>query len=144
DVMNTISVGILVVDKDNIIVELNKHVSSVLPIKVGQFFDIAVVQPLLSAEDWKKVERSVLLRKRNPNYKLEFEIRVRVAYTRYVLVLSLPIYDRKSKVIGYMFTFQDVTEIKKLVEGTKKQNVLLQQRNTELITMQEELFETNK
>lgn len=144
DVMNTISVGILIVDKDNIIVEMNKHVNAILPIKVGQFFDESIVRPFLSDEDWKKIERSIALRKRNPYYKLEFEIRIRVAYTRHVLVLSLPIYDRKSMLIGYMFTFQDITEIKKLVEGTKKQNVLLQQRNAELISTQEELFETNK
>jgi len=144
DVLNTISVGILVVDKDNIVVEMNEHVSSVIPIKVGEVFDEAVVRPFLSGDSWRKVKRWLSIRNRNPNYKLEFEIEVQISYTRFVLVLSLPIFDRKSKLIGYMYTFQDITENKKLIEGTKKQNQLLQQRNAELLSMQEELFESNR
>lgn len=144
DVMNTMSVGILVLDRDNFIVEMNKHVHSLISLKVGDYFDVNIIQKQMPDTDWGKIDKQFTLRRNDPYFKFEFEIFVKEPFERYLQVQSTPILNRSTKLMGYMFTMQEVTEIKKLADNTRKQNVLLQQRNAELIKTQEKLYEANR
>lgn len=144
NVMNSLSVGILVVDRDNFIVEMNEQVHTLLPLQTGDYFDVEQVQSYLPDTDWDSIETQFLSRNNDPFLRLEFEIYVRIPSERHMLVQSTPILNKRTKLMGYMFTMQEVTEIKKLADSTKKQNMLLQQRNAELIKTQEKLYEANK
>ncbi|HIW33371.1 MAG TPA: diguanylate cyclase [Candidatus Paenibacillus intestinavium] len=144
DVMNTMSVGILVLDRDNFIVEMNQQVQAIIPLQIGNFFDIRRIQEHIPDTDWGKIEKQFIIRQHDPYYKLEFEVYTRMPKESHLQVQSTPILNQRSKLMGYMFTMQEVTEIKQLAESTKKQNILLQQRNSELIKTQEKLYEANK
>ncbi|MCR8657302.1 sensor domain-containing diguanylate cyclase [Paenibacillus endoradicis] len=144
DVMNTMSVGILVLDRDSFIVEMNKHVQDIIPLQIGSYFDMKLIQDHIPDTDWSKIEKQFIIRKNDPYYKLEFEIYTKNPTESYLQVQSTPILNQRSKLMGYMFTMHEVTEIKQLAESTKRQNTLLQQRNSELIKTQEKLYEANK
>ncbi|MNZ93085.1 putative diguanylate cyclase YdaM [compost metagenome] len=46
--------------------------------------------------------------------------------------------------IGRIITFQDITEVRSLVDETHLQNEILQSRNKSLVSIQQELFQTNQ
>lgn len=144
DVMNTISVGILVLDRDGHIVEMNQLVDHIFPFDIGEKFDLGKVKQQLPNNDWSSIEAKLKLREHEPLIKLEFQWLTNEPEPRHLLVQSFPIVGRQEKLMGYMFTLQDLTEVNNLADSLKRQNALLQQRNNELIKTQEELYEANK
>lgn len=144
DVMNTMSAGILVMDENDIILEVNKALRQFLRLRIGDFF-----QPFSLASQFKDDTSKQLLalfeaQRTRPMELLEAELNVEFNHIRHVVVQSAPILDGKKRIIGRVLTFQDVTELRMLVEETNRQNELLQQRNKELLIMQDELSQANK
>lgn len=144
DVMNTISVGILVLDRDGHIVEMNQLVDRIFPFEIGDRFDLKKVQQQLPGNNWSSIEAKFRLREQDPLLKLEFQWLTNGPNARHLLIQSFPIVNKHGKLKGYMFTMQDLTEMNNLADSLKRQNELLQQRNNELIKTQEELYEANR
>lgn len=144
DVMNTMSTGILVLDENDTILEVNKVLKPILKLRIGDFF-----RPLELAAQFKDETSRQLLalfeaQQSRPMERLEVELNVAFNHVRHVIVQSAPILDGKKRIIGRVLTFQDVTELRMLVEETHSQNELLHQRNIELVAMQDELSQANK
>jgi len=144
DVMNTLSVGIMVLDRDGHIVEMNRFVDEIFSFSIGDRFELEKVKEQLPDNDWDSIHHKLELREQDPLMKLEFQWLTTKPQQRYLLVQSFPILDRYTKLMGYMYTLQDLTEVNRLADSLKRQNLLLQQRNRELIKTQEELYEANK
>lgn len=144
DVMNTLSVGIMVLDRDGHIVEMNRFVDEIFSFSIGDRFELEKVKEQLPDNDWDSIHHKLELREQDPLMKLEFQWLTTIPQQRYLLVQSFPILDRYTKLMGYMYTLQDLTEVNRLADSLKRQNLLLQQRNRELIKTQEELYEANK
>ncbi|MFC6333649.1 diguanylate cyclase [Paenibacillus septentrionalis] len=144
DVMNTLSVGIMVLDRDGHIVEMNRFVDEIFSFSIGDRFELEKVKEQLPDNDWDSINRKLELREQDPLMKLEFQWLTTKPQQRYLLVQSFPILDKYTKLMGYMYTLQDLTEVNRLADSLKRQNLLLQQRNRELIKTQEELYEANK
>ncbi|MCM3633812.1 MULTISPECIES: histidine kinase N-terminal 7TM domain-containing diguanylate cyclase [Paenibacillus] len=144
DVMNTISVGILVLDRDEHIVEMNRFVDEILPFKIGERFELEKVKEQLPANNWSIIEKKLKQREVDPFIKLEFQWTIIEPEERSLLVQSYPIVGKRARLMGYMFTLQDLTEVNRLADSLKRQNLLLQQRNNELIKTQEDLYEANR
>ncbi|OUS71153.1 hypothetical protein B1748_27475 [Paenibacillus sp. MY03] len=144
DVMNTMSTGILVMDENDVILEINKMLQPILKLRIGDFF-----QPFSLAAQFKDEPARQLLalfesQRMRPMERLEVELNINFNDICYVVVQSAPILDGKKRIIGRVLTFQDVTELRMLVEETNSQNELLQQRNKELLVMQDELSQANR
>lgn len=144
DVMNTISVGILVLDRDEYIAEMNRFVDEIVPFKIGDRFDLKRLKEELPANNWSVIEKKLKQRDQDPFIKLEFEWLILQPKERHLLVQSSPLLDKQARLMGYMYTLQDLTEVNRLAESLKRQNLLLQQRNNELIKTQEDLYEANR
>lgn len=80
----------------------------------------------------------------DPFLTIEFEWLILQPEERHLLVQSSPILDKHARLMGYMYTLQDLTEVNRLADSLKRQNLLLQQRNSELIKTQEDLYEANR
>jgi len=144
DVLNTISIGILVLDRDQHVVEINEMADKFFSFEIGERFDLNKVKQQLPKSARDSIESKFALRDRDPIVKLEFQWISGDNNARHLLIQSFPIMNRQNKLRGYMFTIQDLTDYNNLAESLKLQNELLQQRNLELIETQEELFEANK
>lgn len=143
DVINTVSVGILVVDRDGFIVDMNEQVNSIIPFQIGDYFDVGVLKHHLPDANWNHIDEEFSQRNDDLYYKADFELFIQLPKESFFQVQSIPILNKTAKLMGYMFTMQDITEIKLLADNTKKQNMLLKQRNAELIKTQEKLYEAN-
>ncbi|MHA6480600.1 histidine kinase N-terminal 7TM domain-containing diguanylate cyclase [Paenibacillus sp. strain BS8-2] len=144
DVMNTMSMGILVLDENDIILEANKALRASLKLRIGDYFKPLEMAAQFNEESYKQLLALFEAQQSRPKDRLEVELNVRFDQMRHVVVQSAPILDNKKRIIGRVLTFQDVTELRMLVEESYSQNELLHQRNNELMIMQDELSQANK
>lgn len=144
DVVNTMSVGILIIDRDDYIVDMNRHIAKMIELKVGDIIDYGYFIRTFPDNDWDYILSLYEKQKTNRYMVLSYELVITRSPQRYIHVQCHPIIDKTETLLGYMHTVQDTTQMKNLIESTKLQNSLLQQRNAELIRTQEELYEANK
>lgn len=146
DIMNTMSTGIIVLDETDTVIEVNKAIKSILKFRIGDKFTAQLIASQLPKHTIKELEELFEMQRSRPLERLEAEIALYVDNFRYVVVQSAPIFNnnKKKAPIGRLLTFHDVTELRMLVEETNTQNELLQERNHELMLMQDELFQANK
>ncbi|WP_051250511.1 histidine kinase N-terminal 7TM domain-containing diguanylate cyclase [Paenibacillus harenae] len=144
DVMNTMSMGIIVLDENNTIIEVNKAIKPIIRLRVGDKFNAAVVVSQFKGETAKELEAFFGEERKRPHERLEFELTIEMDPYRHVIVQSAPILNHRKAIVGRVLTFQDVTELRLLVEETNMQNEQLQDRNRDLLIMQDELFQANK
>jgi diguanylate cyclase (GGDEF)-like protein len=144
DVMNTMSTGILVLDENDIILEVNKVLKPILKLRIGDFFRPHELASQFKEESSKQLLALLEAQQASPMERLEVELNVAFNHIVHVIVQSAPILDGKKRIIGRVLTFQDVSELRMLVEETNSQNELLHQRNNELMIMQDELSQANK
>ncbi|WP_253944968.1 diguanylate cyclase [Paenibacillus sp. NEAU-GSW1] len=145
DIMNTMSTGIIVLDENDVIIEVNKAMRTVLKLRIGERFTheaIASQLPKLAAEELESFFAEQRLR---PLERLEMEITLHLDKQNYAVVQYAPIFGHKKRVpIGRLLTFHDITQLRLLLEETNSQNELLHIRNRELMVMQDELSQANK
>lgn len=146
DVMNTISTGIIVLDESGIVLEFNKAMKPILKLRIGEVFTPAALAVHLPNPIRQEFNEFMDLQKEQPMERQELEIALQSdGHYRYIIVQSAPILSQKRKeLLGRLLTFHDVTELRLLVDETNSQNELLQDRNRELLIMQDELFQANK
>ena len=144
DVMNTMSMGIMVLDENDIIIEVNKVIKSIIRLRIGDKCNPALLGAAFKGEALREFASLMEAQRSRPLDRFEIEIAVRYDKYRHVIVQSAPILDNRKTPVGRVLTFQDVTELRLLVEETNNQNEQLQDRNRDLLMMQDELFQANK
>lgn len=144
DVMNTMSMGIIVLDENDIIIDVNKVIKPILRLRIGDKFNSAHLGPQFKGEVTRDIAAFFEEQNKRPMDRLEMEIAIQHDKHRHIIVQSAPILNNKKTLVGRVLTFQDVTELRLLVEETNVQNELLQDRNRDLLIMQDELFQANK
>ncbi|WP_138755737.1 histidine kinase N-terminal 7TM domain-containing diguanylate cyclase [Paenibacillus sinopodophylli] len=144
DVMNTMSMGIIVLDEYDIIIELNKIIKPIFRVRIGDKFTPAILGPQFKGEAAREFSAFFEEQRKRPLERIEVEIAISYDKYRHIIVQSAPILNHKKIPVGRVLTFQDVTELRLLVEETNSQNEQLHDRNRDLLIMQDELFQANK
>ncbi|RCW44308.1 histidine kinase N-terminal 7TM domain-containing diguanylate cyclase [Paenibacillus prosopidis] len=144
DVMNTMSLGILVLDENDTVIEVNKVIKPIIRLRIGDTFNPSFIASQFKEETAREFAAFFEVQRKRPLDRLEFELTVDFDRYRHIIVQSAPILNQKKIPVGRVLTFQDVTELRLLVEETNSQNEQLQDRNRDLLIMQDELFQANK
>jgi len=142
NIIDSMSTGIIVLDEHEVVLETNKVLRGLLDVRAGDRFDIeAFLEPLESEgspASFLQQYRAV------PPESASIEIKlVQDGEPRHLVVHGEPIVD-KQLLAGRVLTFQDVSELRMLVDASHRQNEALQERNRALITMQDELYKVNQ
>lgn len=144
DVMNTIPTGILVLDEHNVIVEANRMLRKLSHLRIGDKFNPDELAERMQIADKEAILAFFKAQQERKQDRFELEIAVYADSPRYIVVQSVPIRNQRRTPIGRLVSFQDVTELRLLIEETNAQNELLHERNIELMEIQEELSRANK
>ncbi|MGI2298121.1 histidine kinase N-terminal 7TM domain-containing diguanylate cyclase [Paenibacillus sp. GXUN7292] len=144
DVMNTMSMGIIVLDEYNMVIDMNRVLKSYLRLRIGDIFSEDLLAAQLKLGSRVQFGHYFAEQRKRPMKRIEFQLELEMDETRYIIVQSAPILDPRKKIVGRVITFQNITEMRKLVEETNRQNTLLQERNKELLIVQDELYRANK
>ncbi|MCR8643056.1 diguanylate cyclase [Paenibacillus sp. N1-5-1-14] len=140
DIIDTIDLGILVIDDNEIIIEINQLLSPYLNLHVGDQFDIEDILPQETQADM--AEPFIQAYQEHPLERTEIEVVYHAIKDSHVHIQVSPILVEGS-MVGRIITFQDMSELRSLIEETKLQNEILRNRNDSLITIQQELSRTN-
>jgi diguanylate cyclase (GGDEF)-like protein len=142
DVLSHMAMGIIVVDEEDKVLEVNRGASPFLRTAPGESFDM---EKFLSGLQTQEEANDFLYKYRhNPQERLQTEITLQDAAVRHVTIQISPVLDGRKNVIGRVIAFHDVTELRKLVDEMNRKNEALHERNLELIKIQEELFQVNQ
>lgn len=144
DIMNTMSMGIVVMDENDMIIEINKMIKPFIRFRNGEIFNQEALLSQFKSETRMQLEAFFEAQRQRPMERLEVELSLDLTQFQHVIVQSAPILNQKKRIVGRVLTIQDVTEMRMLVEETNTQNELLHERNRELLIMQDELFQANK
>ncbi|OXM82900.1 histidine kinase N-terminal 7TM domain-containing diguanylate cyclase [Paenibacillus rigui] len=140
-VIDTIGRGILVLDENETIVEINQSMRAYVDLQLGDRFEIATFLSRSRSESDK--ESFLQFYRRRMLESVEIEITLDTSDRCHGILHAAPIMVN-SIWIGRTIMFQDVSELRQLVEEKKRQNIILQERNQELLMIQEELYQTNR
>ena len=141
DIIDTIDHGILVLDDNQHVVEVNQ---SLLPyvnfIHIGDHFNIEMILP--REQSASQFDSFLLTYREQPLERAEIEV-FYPQFNMYAKIHASPILVGDI-IVGRIVTFQDMTEIHQLIHEAHLQNEVLQERNLALIRIQNELFQTNR
>lgn len=142
NVVDSMSAGVAVLDEHDVVLETNRVFRRLFDIRTG---DRLRIESLLEPLDVEGGVDSFLHAYRgNPPRPAQIEVTFRENDAfRHVVIHGEPILANGA-LIGRVLTFQDVTELRSLVESSYRQNEALQQRNRELVEMQAELYAMNQ
>ncbi|QHW34976.1 diguanylate cyclase [Paenibacillus rhizovicinus] len=142
DVVDTLSVGIIVLDEQEFVIEINRNVCPKLNIVLGKRLEM---EALLAAHllDPSTEEAFMRLYRSQSGERAHTELVIKHDPKQYWSLHAAPIIIG-SKLLGKVITLQDITELKSHVLKSQEQNTSLQERNRALIYMQDELFQANR
>ncbi|WP_025690765.1 histidine kinase N-terminal 7TM domain-containing diguanylate cyclase [Paenibacillus zanthoxyli] len=140
DIIDTIEYGILVLDDNEIVVEINQSLLPHINLRIGDRFVMADIFPQGPADD--NIEYFLHTYQERPLERTEIEL-LHPRINRYISIHAAPILV-SGLMVGRIITFQDITEIRRLVDETNLHNKILQEHNEALIKIQAELFQTNR
>ena len=140
DIIDTIAYGILVLDENETVLEINQALSPYLNLLIGDRFDISIIFP--QGQSIGSADPFLQTYQEQPLEQSEIEF-LHTEINRYIHIHAAPIIAR-GVMLGRIITFQDMTELRSLFEETTLQNEILQERNQSLIGIQNELFQTNR
>ncbi|GFN33064.1 histidine kinase N-terminal 7TM domain-containing diguanylate cyclase [Paenibacillus xylaniclasticus] len=148
DVINSMTTGIVVMNEEGIIADVNKAMKSIIGFRVGDKFDVRTMLETMRATA-DQAELFMEWHEANSPERLEIEVLVpsysfESSAKRHVVIVSAPIERTKQRPAGRIVTVQDVTDYRLLMEETRRQNKTLQKQNQELLTMQKELSDANQ
>ncbi|WP_058300656.1 histidine kinase N-terminal 7TM domain-containing diguanylate cyclase [Gorillibacterium timonense] len=125
DVINTIPYGMLVLDENESIIEVNKALRFFIDVSVGDLFDMEKFLASVHVEGSSKEFLDRYKQKENTFSQLEI-IAQRESERHYILQVS-PIVDSYQMPIGHIITFQDVSQERYLVKELSKANQKLEE-----------------
>lgn len=139
DIIDTIDHGILVLDDNEIIIEINRSLRPQFDLHVGSRFDMANI--LSKGQSSGLIDSFLHTYRRSPLKRTQIEMKF--PNGSHINIQTAPIrVDRE--MVGRVVTFQDVSELHRLIDETNSQNEILQERNQSLILIQDELSQTNQ
>ena len=142
EVIDSMSTGIIVLDRDDVVLGINADVNKFVEISPGQIFDIGSVFLFSNFSE----ENPDFLEEFS-NYKsksLQAEITLMGDDIRHTSINVSPLLDDKKNLLGRVISLNDVTELRRLVNTINEKNLELRRRNKELLRVQDELFEANR
>lgn len=142
EVIDSMAIGMFVIDKDGIILDLNKSATRFLKTQAGRNFEMKDLLQLSEADG----PDSIFLEEYNTNKlkSLQAEVKIIGEQTLHVSIHVSPVLDGKKNLLGRIITLNDVTELRSLLEQNNENNAILRQQNEELLRIQEELYDVNK
>ena len=142
DVIDTISYGILVLDENEAVIEINRALRPFSDMQLGDHFDIGknLAKTILPNE----VDLFLQAYWNYQSGSAQLQFKQDKKDTLYVIVHTAPIVMTDGLILGRILTFQDVSQLRNLVEEKNKQNQILLERNQALITMQDDLSLVNQ
>lgn len=141
DVFDTMGLGILVLDEDETVMEINPALSPYVSLRVGDRFNMK--ESLSQGNIISNSDEFLHSYQQYPSNRAEIELTVLENNLQYVTVQVMPIIVKGLRV-GRIITFQDVSEIRRLVDETYLQNESLHKQNQALIVVQNELSQVNQ
>ncbi len=142
DIFSHMTMGIMVMDENAKVLEMNRDAFSFVAAAKGETFDM---EKFLGMHQSQGETHEFLYKYRyHPQERIQTEVALRGTPVRHVSIQVSPIFDHHKTLIGRIITFHDVTELRKLVDEMNRKNEALYERNLELITIQEELFRVNQ
>jgi two-component system cell cycle response regulator len=139
DIIDTINHGILVLDDNEIVVEINQSLRPHIDLHIGSHFDMANI--LSKGQSSGRIDLFLQTYHRYPLKRTQIEMKF--PNERHINIQTAPI-RVDSEMVGRVVTFQDVSELHRLIDETNFQNEILQERNQALILIQDELSQTNQ
>lgn len=142
DIFEHMTTGVIVVDENGKVLEVNRGASPLVQVAKGETFEMErFLAPLhVQGEIYEFLYRY----NHHPYEKLQMEFSLQDNSGRHVSIQISPVFDNRKTLLGRIITFHDVTELRKLVVEMNRKNEALHERNLELITIQEELFRVNQ
>lgn len=138
DIIDTMEYGILVLDDQERVMEMNQALLPYSRLKAGERFNMeAFLQ-----DKTDTISHFLKKYREHPDEIAEIECLLPDGQL-HINIHAAPILVSSVRV-GRTITFQDITELRRLVDETNHQNAILQERNESLIRVQEELFQTNR
>jgi diguanylate cyclase (GGDEF)-like protein len=142
NVIDSMSTGIIVLDEHDVVLEVNIIMRDLFDIREG---DRMIMETFLAPYQTEGDTASFLHAYRShPPEPAQLEITIEDERFRNAVIHTAPILNGRMNLIGRVLTFQDVSELRLLVEASHLQNDILQERNRALIRMQDELFQANQ
>ncbi|WNS42359.1 diguanylate cyclase [Paenibacillus sp. MMS20-IR301] len=138
DIINTMEYGILVLDDQERVVEINQALLPQISLTSGAAFNMASYLP---AGDMVKIGEFLQSYEETPLEIAEIEL-FYPSLQMYISIHAAPIMVSGIRV-GRIVTFQNITELRRLIDETHHQNTILQERNEALVKVHEELFRSN-
>ena len=121
--IDSMSDGMLVLDEQNRIVDLNPAAQSIIGISAGEAIGQPAAQILRSWQDFADRLRD----------KTEAQAEITLDRSHYDLRIS-SLSDRRGRFTGRLIVLRDITQRKKAEEALRQSNIALQSRNEELDT----------
>ncbi|WP_240546627.1 GGDEF domain-containing protein [Paenibacillus artemisiicola] len=144
DVIDTLSVGIVVLDEHDVVIEMNRNVNRSLNIARGKRLDM---EALLAAHSLAGGVDEAFLNgfRAHAGDRIHTEISIGAGNgPRQYMAMHAARVRAGASLRGRVITLQDITELKSLVMKSQEHNHSLQERNRALIYMQDELFQANR
>ncbi|WHY19331.1 diguanylate cyclase [Paenibacillus sp. G2S3] len=140
DIIDTLTLGILVLDDNETVVEINKALLPKINLQIGDPFDLSTLTPMeQTASAFRLFQHTYL---KQPMERTEVEV-FYTSLNAYINITAEPIIVGEI-MVGRILTFQDRSELHRLIAETNQQNEILQERNLALIQIQNELSQTNQ
>lgn len=140
EVIESIDTGMIVLDRDKIVLDINMSANKFLKIQPGQIFDIS---PLLGHKEDSLKEKFIEEYDYGKTKTFQTVIKQRDGQIKHVSINVSPVND-KTKFLGRIITLNDITEIHSLLDRIKENNLVLKAQNKELLKVQEELYKANR
>ncbi|WP_438348491.1 histidine kinase N-terminal 7TM domain-containing diguanylate cyclase [Paenibacillus sp. FA6] len=141
DIINTIGHGIVVLDDNQHVVEVNQPLLPYVNfIHIGDHFNIEMILP--REQSTSQFDVFLHTYREQPLERAEIEA-FYPQFNIYTKIHAAPILVN-DVMVGRIVTFQDMTELHQLIDEAHLQNEILQERNLALIRIQNELFQTNR
>ncbi|WP_245987733.1 histidine kinase N-terminal 7TM domain-containing diguanylate cyclase [Cohnella lupini] len=142
DIFEHMTTGIIVVDENGKVLEVNRGASPFIQSAKGDNFEMEKFLAPLQAqgETYEFLYRYI----HHPYERIQMEFSLQETAGRHVSIQISPVLDDRKTLLGRIITFHDVSELRKLVMEMNRKNEALHERNLELITIQEELFRVNQ
>lgn len=140
DIIDTLTQGILVLDDNETVVEINRSLLPKINLQIGDPFDLSALTPMeQTASAFRLFQHTYL---KQPMERTEVEV-FYTSLQAYINITAAPIIVGEI-MVGRILTFQDRSELHRLIAETNHQNEILQERNLALIQIQNELSQTNQ
>lgn len=140
DIIDTLTQGILVLDDNETVVEINRSLLPKINLQIGDPFDLSALTPMeQTASAFRLFQHTYF---KQPMERTEVEV-FYTSLQAYINITAAPIIVGEI-MVGRILTFQDRSELHRLIAETNHQNEILQERNLALIQIQNELSQTNQ